>query len=481
MRFVPMQLVQPGMIVGRDIISRSKAKMAVKGAVLTAENIEHLCASGYIGIYISDLVSEEVDINEPISEDVFREGVDAIAEQNVGHILNVSTEIVREISNQKNLSVDLIDLRSFDDYTYHHSVNVAVYAVAVGKKMGLSEKEISNLSQAAICHDLGKMKIPEEILNKPDKLTDEEYEIVKEHPRKSWEILSKSPEISAVVKQAVLMHHENENGSGYPLHKEGSELSILTKIIHAVDVYDALTSKRPYKEPYAPVVAFDYLKGGCDILFDKRVVDAMIQVIPAFPPGTDVKLSDGRIGVVIGHTTDALRPIVKIIEDESVINLSLIENKDILIVESGVMISDYSEEVELLNETRNKPVNVKPKVLIVDDMMISLKQTKAALGEDYKVSLASSGLEALNMIKEEGAPDLIIVDFDMPIMDGVSLVKKIKEKGISDVPIIFLTSSADRLTVLKCLAVGATDYIVKPAKPVYLRERVAYALKDQRE
>lgn len=481
MRFVPIQSVEPGMIVGRDIISKNRSTMIRKGIKLTAEYITYLIGHGYIGLYVTDSISEGIEIKETISDKLFTAGVDAIAEENVGHIMDVATEIVMEILEQDDVSVDLIDLRSFDDYTYHHSVNVAVYAVAVGKKLGLSEKEITLLSEAAICHDLGKMHIPTEILNKPGKLTDEEYEIVKQHPQKSYDIISKNSDVSAVVKQAVLMHHENENGSGYPLHKQGSEISIITKIIHAVDVYDALTSRRPYKDPYAPVVAFDYLKGGCDILFDRRIVDAMTQVIPAFPPGMEVKLSDGRKAIVVAHTTDPLRPMIKTLEDKKVINLGDKEYDTLMIVESGVMDANYIEQVDSLNETRNRAPERRKRVMVVDDMRMSLRQTQAALSESYDVILAQSGLEALEMINKNGCPDLFIVDIEMPVMDGFAFVNSLRAKEIYDVPIIFLTTRVDKETVVKCIGMGAVDYIVKPAQSVYLKERVAIALKDQRE
>ena len=476
MRFVPVHSLQPGMIVGRDIISRKSATMLTRGMVLTTDHITYLLGHGYMGVYISDLVSEDIKIEETVRRETFRNGLEAVANENVGQMINVSTEIVKEIMGRENVSADLIDLRSFDDYTYHHSVNVSVYSVVVGRRMGLSESEIDALSQAAIFHDLGKKYIPENVLNKPTKLTDEEYALIKKHPEKSVEILNQSGNVSAVVKQAVLFHHENENGSGYPKHKLGSELPLIAKIIHAVDVYDALTSKRPYKDPYSPSEAFDYLRAGCDILFDRKVVEAMMTAIPAYPPGIDVTLSDGRVGIVIEHTMDAFRPRIKIYVDGQIIDLSLPENRHLSIVHSGILSSDFSSEVELLNENRNKPLDRKKRVMVVDDMAVSMKQTVIALNDDYEILSCMNGLEALNLVDKHGAPDLFIVDIEMPNINGFALVKSLKKKGYDKVPVIFLTGRADKETVVKCIELGAKDYIVKPAVPVYLRERVAAAL-----
>lgn len=484
MRFIPIDAISPGMILGRDIIgdNTETAAMLVKGTTLTEEYVNYLLEQGYSGVYISDRISEDIIVNEAISDDLFRSGIEAVKNENIGHIINVSTGIVNEIMSQDQVNVDLIDLRSFDDYTFHHSVNVAVFSVIVGKKLGLSGTEINYLSQAAICHDLGKMSIPEEILNKPGKLTDEEYDVIKTHPQKSMEILSRNRSVSSVVKQAVYFHHENENGSGYPTNRTGDKIPIIAKIIHAVDVYDALTSRRPYKEPYAPADAFEYLKGGCDILFDRAVVDAMLQTLPAYPPGIDVKLSDGREAIVFAHTSDALRPKVKIKSTGEIIDLSDSQYADILITESGIMPSDYVGELDLINEIKNlKPVKGKETVLIIDDVMINLLHTKKSLEDEYNIVMAKNGIEAIEVIAEHGFPDLMIVDIEMPGMDGYTFIKKLKEKGIRDIPFIFLTGRADKDTVMQCFALGANDYIVKPAAPVYLRERVAVALKKVRE
>lgn len=481
MRYIPIDAVNPGMILGKNIISNTSAAMLTKGTVLTEEYVEYLVEHGYSGVYISDRISEDVIINETISDELFREGVEAIANENIGHIINVSTNIVNEIMSQEQVNVDMIDLRSFDDYTFHHSVNVAVYSVIVGKKMGLASADIKYLSQAAIAHDLGKMRIPEEILNKPGKLTDEEFDVIKSHPQKSMDILGKNRNVSAVVKQAVLFHHENENGSGYPMKRTGDKIPLIAKIIHAVDVYDALTSKRPYKEPYAPADAFEYLKGGCDILFDRAVVDAMLQVLPAYPPGIDVKLSNGEEAIVYAHTSDALRPKVKIKSNGQVIDLSLTEYQDIFITESGIMPSDYVGELELLEEIKGLSRPRRETILIVDDIMVNLLHTKQILQGQYNIITAGNGVEALELITEKGLPDLMVVDIEMPKMDGYTLIKMLKKAGMKDVPFIFLTGRADKETVVQCFELGATDYIVKPAVPVYLKERIAIALKNVRE
>ena len=487
MRFVPAFSLVPGMVMARDIISNNSAAfMLKKGVVLNDKAIEYIKSNGYMGAYISDALSNDVELEEVVDQQLFRKGIEAVEGENVGSIVGVATDIVAQITSKRDVSVDLFDLRSFDDYTFHHSVNVAVFAVAVGKKFGLKEDELKELSMAALCHDLGKSKISKDIINKPDKLTDEEFMEIKNHPRYSFSILYNNAEIPSIVRQAVLYHHENEDGSGYPYGKEAKEIPIFAKIIHAVDVYDALTSKRPYKAPFAPADAYQYINNGKNILFDAKVVDVMNEVIPAYPPGIDVILSDGREALVVGHTSNALRPRIKMSDTGVVVNLSSDpEYKDISISKSGIMPADYVGDIDMLNEDRSavKEIKKKDTILLVDDNFLILQATMGILKDDYEVMMLRSGLEAIKYLVDGNnkKPDLIIMDVEMPVMNGIATIKNLKKTPEFRIPVMFLTSSSDRATILKCREVGAIDYVVKPANPVYLKERVKMALRYARE
>ncbi len=477
MRFVATPGLEPGMILGRDIVSPAQSFMLKKGVTLTEDYIAYLTAKGYLGAYITDKENLDIEPEEPIQFDTLVTSVKAVEEGDIGTLMSTARQIVKDISKLQNLSIDLLDLRSYDEYTYRHSVNVAVYAVAIAKYMKLSETELEQVALAGVCHDLGKKKIPVEIINKPGKLSDEEFLEIKNHPTYAYDMLQSNSEIPAVVRQAVLCHHENENGSGYPMGKDGSEVSVITKILHAADAYDALISRRPYKEPYTPVEAFDYLIGGEGILFNADVVEAMRMVIPAYPIATDVRLSTGEKAVVVAHTKDPLRPVVRIIGSNYNMDLSKEAYSNVLIVYSGLTDTPSLGKVEELNEKRQRVKNKKTEIMIVDDSIVSLQSTSNALADpDYHIVTLQSGLAAMNYIKEKGVPDLIIMDIEMPTLDGISTVSAIREMGYADLPIVFLTSNTSKDTVLKCFSVNAKDYIVKPARPVYLKERVAIAL-----
>jgi len=477
MRFVPAKSLTPGMVLGRDILSPNQNRMLRYGVTLTKEYIAYIINNGYMGAYIQDELTDDIEIPETISMATFEKSVNAVKSEDIGKIVDVAGYIVDEISSMRHLSVDLIDLRSYDDYTFHHSVNVAVYATVIGKKLGLSDVSLTQLCQAGLCHDLGKVNIPIEVLNKPGKLSDEEYDIIKNHPKKAFDMLSSHIEVSPFVRQAVLMHHENENGSGYPLGREGGQIPLFAKILHVADVYDALTSKRAYKEPYAPIDAFSYLMGGVGRLFDKEIVETLTTTIPAFPAGIEVGLSNGEHGVVIEHTDDTMRPVIRLIPSGERIDLSWDPRYDeVYISESGVMALENGVGIEELNENRQAVRELKKTIVIVDDAKMSRMQATQAITGDYKLLSMETGIELLNYMSDHSAPDLVIMDVELPMMSGIDTVKKMRQKGFLYTPVMFFSANKDKNTILQCKDVGAVDYVVKPAKPAYLNERVEIAL-----
>ena len=293
MRYVSLVDEEPGMNLAYDLYDSYGRTLISTDARLTGGYLTKLDKLGFDGVYIQDALSEGIELEPVITPELRAEGLASVRTQDVDKCQNVAKEMVEQILSKGTFSLDLNDLRTFDEYTYAHSVNVAVYACVIGYGLKLEEDDLVNLAMASLLHDFGKMSISPDILNKPGRLSPEEYSIMKSHAERSYEMIKNRVEISAQVKQAVLYHHENEDGSGYPHGVEGSELSLYTKILHVADVYDALTSKRPYKPPYSPYEASEYLMGACDIMFDKEVVEAFLRYVPLFPKGTQVKLSDG--------------------------------------------------------------------------------------------------------------------------------------------------------------------------------------------
>ena len=204
-------------------------------------------------------------------------------------------------------------LKTVDDYTYMHSVAVCALMIALGKQMGLTGQALKDAGVAGLLHDVGKMMIPSEVLNKPGKLTDEEFNIIKDHPRKGWEILNISEGANAVALDVCLHHHERVDGKGYPEKISGEDLTLFARMGAVCDVYDALTSNRCYKNGWEPAETIRKMAEWKDGHFDERIFHAFVKTIGIYPSGTLVKLKSGRLGVVIEQSEKSLlTPVVKV-------------------------------------------------------------------------------------------------------------------------------------------------------------------------
>lgn len=470
MRFMPIEYAEPGMRVARNIRNVQGNIMLKENSLLNQEMIYKLDELGFQGIYVNDDLSKEIQIEDMISEQVRYESNFYVRNQDIEGCKRVSENIVRDIMDKGVITLDMMDLRELDDVTYSHSVNVAVYSCILGMGMGYDKKALSDLVLASLLHDIGKMFIPKEILNKTGRLTASEYQLIKSHAVKSYQFIKNRSDISEEIKQAILHHHENEDGSGYPDRLSGAEQSPYTKILHVADVYDALISRRPYKPSYSPGEAVEYLMGASSIMFDPQIVNTFLTYVPLFPKGSFVKLSDGRRGVISDNSKEHnLRPIVKLI-DHSVIDLSLPQNLGIVILsaepEADAMIVESEME-------RNNMVSssAKKRLLVVDDMVTNLTMLREILEDLYDVVPLKSGKQTLNYLEKKVRPDLILMDIEMPEMDGIETVSMI-QKRYRNIPILFVTARCDMQTVLKCREMHMAGYIIKPYQPAFVRSEV---------
>ena len=239
-------------------------------------------------------------------------------EVRMGNALKVSEaeplvdEISQSISRNPEAFLNLVRLKNVDDYTYMHSVAVCALMVSLGKQLGLDGQDLKDAGMAGLLHDVGKMMIPGEVLNKPGKLTDEEFNIIKEHPRKGWEILNISEGANAVALDVCLHHHERVDGKGYPEKISGDDLTLFARMGTICDVYDALTSNRCYKNGWEPAETIRKMAEWKDGHFDERIFHAFVKTIGIYPSGILVKLKSGRLAVVIEQTEKSLlTPLVK--------------------------------------------------------------------------------------------------------------------------------------------------------------------------
>lgn len=329
MRFVPIFCLRDGMVNGNDLYGERGELVIPKNTVLTPALIKGIRRLKHNGIYVEEDIALNIPIVTTINDRIKSQTVNGIKEIFICNENNLPVEkekfiemedqvetIVDVILKNKEMMLNMVDLKVFDDYTYFHSVNVAVLSIGLGASMGLDKADLCNLGFGALLHDIGKVFVPKEILNKRGPLTDSEFSEMKQHSFMGYEYLAKEFVGSIAAQAGILDHHEKFSGGGYPNNVKGDKISLYGRIISIADVYDALTSDRPYRKGLIPSEAVEYIMGGTSTLFDPDLVKFFITKIAPYPVGTSVKLSNGLIGIVTDNFESyCLRPNVRVLKN----------------------------------------------------------------------------------------------------------------------------------------------------------------------
>jgi len=259
------------------------------------------------------------------------------AEQPKALVQQLAASVIR---NPDALSL-LTNLKNQDSYTADHSMNVCMIALVFGRHLGLSKEPLNELGLGALLHDIGKMKTPSEILNKPGKLTDKEMDVMRYHPIMGRDLLMKSPGISSIVIDVAYSHHERQNGGGYPRGVMGDKISLFGKMVAIVDVYDAITSDRCYHKGMIPMDALQNIYKWRGEHFDPYLAEQFIQCIGTYPVGSIVELSNQEIGIVVSvNQQKRLLPEVMLVRDKHLMPYEPVKYIDLAKVnEAGTKIS----------------------------------------------------------------------------------------------------------------------------------------------
>jgi putative nucleotidyltransferase with HDIG domain len=222
-------------------------------------------------------------------------------------------EISDSVARNPGALISLARLKTADDYTYMHSVAVCALMIALSKQLKLDEAQTRSAGVAGLLHDLGKAMMPMDVLNKPGKLSSEEFAIIKRHPEEGHKILLASPGVDDIARDVCLHHHEKTDGSGYPKGFKDEQISLFAKMGAVCDVYDAITSNRPYKAGWDPAESLRKMAEWTHGHFDPAVFQAFVKSLGIYPIGSLVKLNTGRLGIVVEQTEKSLlTPLVKV-------------------------------------------------------------------------------------------------------------------------------------------------------------------------
>lgn len=313
MRYIGLDNITDDMVLAQSIKDEYGRVLLTEGSKLSRHKREKLKNFEISGVYINDKWSADIFIAPVVDETLAKKSITALMEMNLDAVSDCAAEIVDKLMEAEDYMHDMETIKAYDENTFEHCINVATTAVTMGIGIGYNYYRLKNLAVGALLHDIGKQLVPIEIINKNGRLTDEEMQIVREHPDYGYRLLSKDINIHSATREIVHQHHENWDGSGYPRGLKKDEIYELAMVTHVCDVFDALISKRSYKSAFTYQTAIDILKDGIDKMFRPDMVDLFFQYVPVYHKGSQVTLDTGEEALIYKNNRgDMLRPIIKL-------------------------------------------------------------------------------------------------------------------------------------------------------------------------
>ncbi len=336
--FIRTRQVKSGAVIDQSIIDKTGRILIARGTVLDDYLIDALLKLGITGIYIREGEEDpekETSISPATLQTIEKlkvperakvtlsESVKARVSEGIQYLYsntssdsfadtanNIAGDLMKAITDNDDIAIDINTLKVSDEYTFKHSVDVATIAMVIAKKHGMNEKEVYEIGVSGLLHDLGKSQIPNEILNKAGRLTEEEFAVMKQHPLLGYKILITKKEVPPAVTLGVLQHHEKINGQGYPLGLKSEHICSYARILSVADIYDALVTERPYKKAFSQRDAIEIIMSMTPEL-DIRVIESFLGSVILYPIDSDVTLSNGEKARVVENNPDyILRPKV---------------------------------------------------------------------------------------------------------------------------------------------------------------------------
>lgn len=324
MRKILVSDAQPNMILAKNIYSNEGKILLAKGIKLKQSYLDKLLLLDIPAIYIKDdtlqlpatpeLVSEQTrhvaieNVKDVFHQITFSQGV------NLKETTQLVNNIIDELLANKNVLYNLTEIRSYDNYTFAHCVNVAVLSILTGITLNFNQLELRDLGLGAMLHDIGKITIDPILLNKKGALNSTEFEVIKEHSSSGFNLLRKIDGLSTLSAHIAFQHHEKFDGSGYPRGLKGDQIHIYSRIVAVADVYDALIADRIYRQGYTSQEAVQIITSGSNVHFDAQVLKAFLKNIFIFPIGSLVQLNTGDIAVVVDINKDLqTKPVIRLL------------------------------------------------------------------------------------------------------------------------------------------------------------------------
>ena len=348
MRIVRVDELSAGMVLSSDVFNDMGNVILGEGTVISDRHLEYLINHSVEFVYVKSETNQLENDSPVVREKTpYIEDLESCFTNTIEHYKHIYlaaqegdvdvklvretlTPLVSKVTKNNNILESLRSVGVVDDYTFKHSIHVSIFSAFIAKWLGLSEEDIELAALSGLLHDIGKCRLPQTIINKKGKVNQQEFDIIKDHTTYGYSILKNNADVDAKVLSGVLFHHERIDGSGYPRGIRGTEIPLFARIVGVADVFDAITSDRPYSKKVSTFKAFTIIKEESFNGLDPKITEVFLTNISKFFVGNIVKLNDGRVcEVVYVNRYELNRPLIK--HNEEFIDLS--QNYTLEIVE----------------------------------------------------------------------------------------------------------------------------------------------------
>ncbi|MDD3206054.1 MAG: HD domain-containing protein [Lachnospiraceae bacterium] len=317
MHYLTMKHLRPDMVLAKSIIGDNGIVLLNCGKKLSEATLKRMETMGFQGAYVSTQIYSDIIVDDIITEQLRLKAFQALQNNDVNSILTVASNIVKELKYKDVLKLDLLDIKSDNNYLFKHSISVAVFSAVLGIASGLNEEQLTNLTVAGLLHDIGQLEINENVRLSKSRFNTDDMEEMKKHPLIAYEKLKDYPGVSSVSKNAILFHHENLDGSGY-YGETADKLGLFPKILRIADVYDSMTALKKYRDAMSPADAIEYIMSNTGTLFEKSLVILFLKTFPLYPVGFTVLLSDENMAVVVNNKSNPMRPVIRLTDGTNI-------------------------------------------------------------------------------------------------------------------------------------------------------------------
>ena len=569
MRLISTDNLKEGMQAGEAIYDEYNRLLLGRGATIQGTYLTRLKGMGLPALYVQDDDTADIYVPQVIPPAARIKAIQSLTDtfgslsKSVENFRQVSTEATRQniqsgkfmdtfnsLSHEEGIDqlvgdvntfidqlmdrevlIGLNSIKTHDNYTFQHSIDVTIMGLLLARKIGWNQKRLRAFGIGCILHDIGKIFIDPEILTKPDRLNEDEFEWMKAHPTMGYELLKViAPNFGYLGPNVAYQHHERQDGSGYPRGLKGDNtlgentpntIHDFGAVAAVADIYDAMASDRPYRAGWPPDRVVGLIRDLSGTHLNSRVVEVFLKTVAPYPIGTGVKVLNGKYkgykGVVADVDETILdRPQVRLLFDSQgtrvdAVELDLQVEGDITVASvrsgeptleplgSSTWVSISSDEGvgcpscgqrssgnfcpdcgTSLKAKSKESVGASKKILIAEDSVATRRALSVLIKNMGYIPIeAINGGEAVKLTRQE-LPGMIILDIVMPEMDGLEALKRIRqEEGTANIPVVMLTSLPDSETVAEAIQIGANDYVMKPFKATLIVDRIGRYMPEE--